>query len=136
MVYPLADGTWFRSGHYGAYLGGYDYADDQLYRMIDIPPNAMSARLTFLWYMQSEEPVYYGEYDFLFIRLRDLLTGDLITTLGTLSNRSTREAWQMASFDLLSYTGRSMRLSFEADNDFSNPTSFFIDNVSLRVCVP
>lgn len=134
--YPLADGTWFRSGHYGAYLGGYDYADDQLYRMIDIPSNALSARLTLSWYMQSQEPVYYGEYDFLFIRLRDLLSGNLIATLGTLSNRSTRGAWQTLTFDLQPYAGRSMRLSFEADNDLSNPTSFFIDNVSLRVCFP
>jgi len=39
--YPLADGTWFASGHYGAYLGGYDYADDVLRQYIYIPRNAL-----------------------------------------------------------------------------------------------
>ncbi len=46
--YPLADGTWFYEGHYGAYLGGYDDldgrgdVDDSLGQFISIPANAQA----------------------------------------------------------------------------------------------
>ena len=43
---------------------------------------------------------------------------------------------QMATFDLSSYAGQSLLLSLEADNDSSNPTSFFVDEVILRICQP
>lgn len=134
-AYPLADGTWFASGHYGAYLGGYDYADDVLKQSIYIPSDALSASLTYGWYMRTEETHPSNQYDFLYIRLRD--TGDnLVATLNTLSNQSPRDTWQTATFDLLAYAGQSLRLSFEADTDVSNPTSFFVDNVSLWICRP
>jgi len=133
--YPLADGTWFASGHYGAYLGGYDYANDVLRQYIYIPNDALSANLTFFWYMQSQEPTHYPAYDFLYIRLRDL-GGNLVATLDTLSNQSTRGIWQTAMYDLSPYAGQSLRLSFEAETDVSNPTSFFVDDVSLWICKP
>jgi len=85
--------------------------------------------------MQSQEPIHYPAYDFIYIRLRDL-SGNLVATLDTLNNQSARDTWQTAMFDLLPYAGQSLRLSFEADNDFSNPTSFFVDDVSLWICRP
>jgi len=133
--YSLADGTWFAGGHYGAYLGGYDYADDLLRQSIYIPSDALSASLAYGWYMQTEETHPSNQYDFLYVRLRD--TGDnLVATLDTLSNQSSRDTWQTAMFDLLPYAGQSLRLSFEADSDVSNPTSFFVDDVSLWICRP
>lgn len=133
--YPLADGSWFASGHYGAYLGGYDWADDVLRQYVYIPGDALSANLTFSWYMRSQEPTSYPAYDFLYIRLRSS-GGNLIATLDTLSNRSSRDAWQTATFDLSPYAAQSLRLSFETDTDVSNPTSFFVDDMSLWICRP
>jgi len=132
--YPLADSTWFASGHYGAYLGGYDIAYDILGQPISIPSDALQANLTFAWYMQSKEWIP-ANYDFLHVRLRDT-GGNLLTTLGTLSNQSPREAWQTTTFDLLPHKGQLLQLSLEADLDSSNPTSFFVDNVSLWICRP
>ncbi len=134
-AYPLADGTWFASGHYGAYLGGYDYADDVLRQYIPIPSDALSANLTYGWHMQTKETHPSNQYDFLYVRLRDT-SGNLVATLETLSNQSSRDTWQTATFDLLTYAGQSLQLSFEADADVSNPTSFFVDNVSLWICRP
>jgi hypothetical protein len=131
--YPLADGTWFASGHYGAYLGGYDYANDVLRQYIYIPPDSLSANLTYAWYMESQEPNSDVDYDFLYIRLRDT-NGNLLKELDKLSNRSPRRTWQTATFDLRSYAGRELYLSFEASNDILYPTSFFVDDVSLRIC--
>lgn len=133
--YPLADGTWFARGHYGAYLGGYDYAEDILKRRLYIPSDALSADLTLSWYMRSQEPPYLSAYDFFYIRLRDV-RGNLVTTLATLSNQSPRETWQTATFDLLPYAGQPVRLSLEVETDVSNPTSFFVDEVSLWICRP
>lgn len=133
--YALADGTWFASGHYGAYLGGYDWADDVLRQYVYIPSDALSANLTYEWYMRTEETHPSNQYDFLYIRLRDT-SGGLVTMLDTLSNQSLEGAWQTASFDLLAYAGQGLRLSFEADTDVSHPTSFFVDNVSLWICRP
>lgn len=101
---------------------------------ISIPGDALQANLTFAWYMQSIEWIP-ADYDFLYIRLRDT-GGNLLTTLGTLSNQSPRETWQTATFDLLSCRGQLLQLSLETDLDSSNPTSFFVDNVSLWICRP
>lgn len=131
--YPLADGTWFASGHYGAYLGGYDRwesDDDKLSQFIYIPSDALSANLTYRWYMRTEETHPSNQYDFLYVQLRDL-SDNLVATLGTMSNQNPRETWQTAMFDLSPYAGQSLKLSFEANNDVSNPTSFFVDDVSL-----
>ena len=136
--YPLADGTWFASGHYGAYLGGYDNANDILMQYIYIPLNFSSAILSYEWYMQTEEtdPL---EYDYMYVRLYNT-SGNLVKELHKVSNLSARGVWQKAMFDLSSdlrpYSGQWLLLSFEAKTDFSNPTSFFLDNVSLWICWP
>jgi hypothetical protein len=132
--YPLADGTWFASGHYGAYLGGYDYANDVLQQSIYIPSSASLAVLTYQWYMQTKETSA-SRYDFMRVRLRDAW-GNLVTTLEEVSNQSIRESWQTVTFDLLSYAGQLLILSFEAETDSSYPTSFFVDNISLWICTP
>jgi len=137
-AYPLADGTWFASGHYGAYLGGYDRwesDDDKLSQFIYIPSDALSANLSYRWYMRTEETHPSNQYDFLYVRLRDS-SDNIIAVLDTVSNQSSRDTWQTAMFDLLPYAGQLLKLSFEADNDVSNPTSFFVDNVSLWICTP
>jgi hypothetical protein len=116
-------------------LGGYDDADDVLRQYIYIPSDALSANVTYRWYMRTKETHPSNQYDFLRVRLRDL-SDNLVATLDTVSNQSTRDTWQTATFDLLPYAGQSLRLSFEADTDFSNPTSFFVDDVSLWICRP
>ena len=139
-AYPLADSTWFQSGHYGAYLGGYDdltfsSMDDSLKQYFYIPPTARSADLSYAWYVRSEEsPSATIPYDQLHIRLRDAASGNLVAELAMLSNLSPRDTWGTAYFDLLAYRGRGLHLSLEADADISKPTSFFIDNLSLWIC--
>jgi hypothetical protein len=134
-AYTLADGTWFQSGHYAAYLGGYDSAIDLLGQVIYVPLGAASANLSFSWYMKSTETINYP-FDKLQIRLRDDATGNLITTLYTVTNQSPREAWQAATVDLLGYRGQQgLRLSIEGRTDGSRPTSFFVDDVRLQVCL-
>lgn len=133
--YTLVDSTWFRSGHRGAYLGGYDYAEDSLAQSLSIPADATVANLTYSWYMRSKE-VLPTDYDFLYVRLRELLSDDVIATLTTVTNQDVRNVWHTTSIDLSGYKNRNMRIFFEADTDLSKPTSFFIDDVRVQVCVP
>jgi len=138
-AYSLVGGTWFMSGHSGSHLGGYDGShgtiEDSLRQYIFIPSDALSADLTYVWYMRTEETHPSNQYDFLYVRLRDT-SGNLVAELERLSNQSSRDTWQSASFDLLPYVGQYLWLSFEVDVDVSNATDFFVDNVNLWICRP
>ncbi len=132
--YPLADGTWFYAGHYGAYLGGYDYADDQLRQGFDLPNGAQIVRLVYSWYMQSAEGSA-NAYDHLWVRLRDG-SGNEIALLDWKDNTNARGAWYSEEVwysDFEGYQGQRIYLSFEVDTDYSLPTAFFVDNVALTV---
>ncbi|MGC8960799.1 MAG: hypothetical protein ACP5OO_13660, partial [Chloroflexia bacterium] len=137
--YPLADGTWFYEGHYGAYLGGYDDldghgdVDDSLKQEITIPADARTADLVFWWYMQSEEGTA-TPTDWFFVRLR---TGDgSLVAEWSKTNLSPRDVWQEETISLLDYRGQSLYLTFETDNDHERPTRWFVDEVRLWVCEP
>jgi len=136
-AYPLADGTWFRSGHYGAYLGGYDGSygaiEDTLQQYIYIPTNATSAQLSYAWYMTTTD-LPYGDYDKFYVRLRNLSGQEV--ALETITNRSAADVWATSMFDLFPYRGQDLYLSLEADLDSSYATSFFVDDVSLWICQP
>ncbi len=129
--YALADGTWFRSGHYAAHLGGYDYAQDSLGQSINMPSSLSNACLSFAWYTTTTETGVI-EYDKLIVVLSDIYGNRY--ELYRLNNLSLQNTWQMTKLDVTGYRGQSWVLSFESDSDVSNPTSFFIDDVSLSAC--
>lgn len=135
-AYPLADGTWFRSGHYGAYLGGYDsptfplLVHDILTQTVFIPSNALAASLTFHWYMRTEETPR-AAYDRMEVRLQRDTT---VYPLAMVTNQGISNTWQTVDVDLGGYAGFTWQLAFDASSDFSFPTSFFVDDVSLSIC--
>ncbi len=137
LGYPLADGTWFYEGHYGAYFGGYNYAADRLWQPFDVPTDIVgSAKLTYRWYIRSTEGTT-NDWDHLKVWVRDS-NGNTITPnpLDTRDNTNPREMWQITyeiPVDLSGYAGQGLYLSFEADTDYSLPTSFFVDNVTLDI---
>ncbi len=133
--YALSGSTWFRSGNRAAYLGGYDDAEDSLGYTLQLPSGAASAVLNYAWYVRGEELTLL-QYDVLRVRLRDPHSGELVATLDEIDNRSPCEAWHHARVNLLPYAGRDLRLTFEAEIDGSNPTAFFVDDVSVTVCIP
>lgn len=53
------------------------------------------------------------------------------TTLKTLSNASTTGSWVTSTIDLSAYAGQTITLKFQAVNDASAPTTFFVDDVSV-----
>jgi hypothetical protein len=137
--YPLADSTWFRSGHYGAYLAGYNNAVDSLSQQVTVTQAISSASLGYAWYVQSREAESAPANDILTLRLSDG-SGSLIAALPLLSNQSPRSAWGQASLDLTAYlapyAGQAVRLTLEGRNNASGQTAFYLDDLSLQVCAP
>jgi hypothetical protein len=61
-------------------------------------------------------------------------SGALLGTLGTYSNadETTAGNYSQKSFSLAGWRGQTLRLQFRATIDFTLPTSFRIDDVSLK----
>jgi kumamolisin len=127
--YELIGTTYPHSGSYSAYLGGYNNATDSIYQTITIPANATSATLSYWTYVDTTETTH--SYDYLKVQIRNT-SGAVLKTLQTQSD-ATPPGWRSQSFDLSSYKGQTIRVYFLATTDISNPTSFFVDDVSVTV---
>src|SRR5690606_32175309 len=58
--------------------------------------------------------------------------GAILATLATFSNLDATAGWvQSTPYDLSAFSGQTVRLVFAATNDFSEITSFRIDDVTL-----
>ena len=58
-------------------------------------------------------------------------TGSVLRTLATYTNLDAADGYQIRTFDLSAYKGRTVTLSFIMREDRSKQTSFVLDNVSL-----
>ncbi|HEV8637854.1 MAG TPA: S8 family serine peptidase [Chloroflexota bacterium] len=125
--FPLITPDRPRTGSHSAWLGGYNSAYDRVYQPVTIPADGT---LTYFWYMTSSEGSFVS-YDYLRVRLFNP-NGQLVATLRTRSNTSPRNGWYQDSISLASYAGQTLNVHFSVSTDFSLPTSFFIDDVSLK----
>lgn len=125
--YQLIDTTRPRTGSYSAYLGGYNSGTDTIYQTITVPANGT---LSYWWYMTTQESGSTA-YDYLRVRLYNS-SGTLVTTLRSWSNASGAGTWRQDSVSLASYAGQRLRVQFTATTDSTLPSSFFVDDVSVR----
>jgi hypothetical protein len=59
----------------------------------------------------------------------------VITTTTTLNDKSAYDwHWNLATADLSLYAGQAVELRFWATTDATNPTNFFVDDVSIVAC--
>lgn len=116
-----------------AWMGRYNLNQDVMYQTVCPAAPADYATLSFQWWVASNDTPYV-DVDHLYVYLRDA-EGNLLHPypLLTLSNLSPQGQWYTANIDLRAYVGQPMRISFEASNDGSYPTSFWIENVSFAV---
>jgi hypothetical protein len=90
--------------------------------------------LTFWLNVTSSETTTTTQFDRLFIEVRST-AGALLATLATFSNlnKGTAGAYvQRGPFSLSSFAGQTVRIQFRATNDQSLPSSFRVDDVSVR----
>jgi len=60
--------------------------------------------------------------------------GDVLSTLEELSSAQGDDTWRQAKIDLSKFAGKSVRLTFSAQNPRGNVSSFFVDDLSLAAC--
>ena len=124
-------GGYPHSGTGYSILGAYNNASGSEYQTVSIP-SSHPANYTFWLNVTSSEsgPTV---YDRLFVEVRST-SGALLGTLATYSNanETTPGNYSQRSFSLASWRGQTVRVQFRATTDFSLPTSFRIDDVSLR----
>lgn len=113
----------------GARLGGRDNAQGELWQWISIPAGANLASWEFWWRAEaaSAQPEDY---------LRVYVESDeVLTPLLFLQGEAPLNEWRHAAVDLSLWAGQGCVVSFQVFTDSSVPTTFRVDDVSVRGCI-
>lgn len=124
------------SGNWGAWLGGYHGADDQLYQNVTVPSNASAATLAFWFYSITEEAS--SGWDSFTLQIIDPTTGSHYVDAFTIDAYPPSNAWEFRSYNLNSaqlaaIRGKTVRVRFRVNTDSTLYSSFFIDDTSFNV---
>jgi hypothetical protein len=110
-------------------LGGANSAWDEVFAGAWLPPSATSITLSYWWYVESTDPDPGAD-------VMNVLVGgpggEVI--IETLTNNSPRNAWHQSAFYVLGYAGQFTGVTFHAETNGESPTSFYVDDVEIRVC--
>jgi len=128
--YALISSLHPHSGLIGAYLGGYDNADDELAQTINLPADSVVS-LTFWWQITTEETSHpWDTLDVTVLPVGAAAPDRLLR----LDDGAPAGVWQEAILDLSHYAGETIRLAFHARTDEDRPTEFYLDDVSVQAC--
>jgi Zn-dependent metalloprotease len=114
-------------------LGGADSTSGTLFQQVTVPAGS-SPNLTFWLNVTTSEAAGASVFDRLFIEVRST-TGTLLATLATFSNQNSGASGayvQRGPYNLSSFAGQTVRIQFRATTDSTLPTSFRVDDVSVR----
>jgi Putative Ig domain len=113
------------SGTYFAWLDGYGTTHtDSATQSVTIP-SGCSASLTFWLHIDTSETTTVTAYDKLTVKVGG-------TTLATYSNLNAASGYTQRTFNVSSFAGQTVTLSFSGTEDASLQTSFVIDDVALN----
>jgi Zn-dependent metalloprotease len=114
------------SGSYKAWLDGYGTTHtDTLSQSVTIP-SGCAATLTFYLHIDTAETTTTTAYDKLTVKAGS-------TTLATYSNLNKGTGYTQRSFNLSSFAGQTVTISFSGVEDSSLQTSFVIDDSALNL---
>jgi hypothetical protein len=138
--FPLISKDSSRPAHAGAWyawLGGYFSGADLIQQSLTIPADAASAAVEFWVRIATQESSSSQAYDWLTVDLLDA-TGAKLKSLVSLSNLNANggQWFKSAAIDVSAYKGQRVMLRFAATTNASNPTDFFIDDVSVMTPAP
>ena len=114
-------------------LSGVNSTSGTLYQTVTIP-SGTSPNLTFWLNITTSEAAGSAIYDRLYIEVRNT-AGTLLGTLATFSNQNSGTAGvyvQRGPYSLSAWAGQTVRVQFRGTNDITLPTSFRVDDVSLK----
>jgi len=118
-----------RTGQWGAFLAGYNRADDRLAQDVALPAG-QTLILSFWWQVRTEESDH--PWDTLDVEITP--AGRATVRLQRITDADAGVDWQYAAFDLSAYAGQTVTLSFHAQTDLDRPTDFYLDDASLNAC--
>ena len=115
-----------RTGSWKAWLDGYGSSHtDNLSQSVTIPAGC-SATLSFYLHIDTAETTTTTAYDKLTVKAG-------ATTLATYSNLNKNTGYALRSFNVSSFAGQTVTISFSGVEDASLQTSFVIDDTALNV---
>jgi hypothetical protein len=118
---PTHGGTW------DAWLDGYGRTHtDTLSQSVTIPSGCTNYTLSFWLHIDTSETTTSIQYDKLTVKLGS-------TTLATYSNLNKAAGYTQRSFNVASFAGQTVTLTFTGTEDVSLQTSFVIDDTALSV---
>lgn len=117
------------TGQWGAFLAGYNSADDRLTQDVALPAG-QTATLSFWWQARTEETDHW--WDTLDVEVTP--GGGASVRLLRVTDADAAAGWQQAVFDLSAYAGQTVTLAFHAQTDLDWPTDFYLDDVSIEAC--
>lgn len=126
-------GAYPHSGVAYMIVNGVDSTSGTLYQQITIP-SGTAPTLTFWLNITTSEAINAVVFDRLFIEVRST-TGTLLGTLATFSNQNSGTAGVYVlrgPYNLSSWAGQTVRIQFRGTNDITLPTSFRVDDVSVK----
>ncbi len=130
-VIDSSSGRPARSGSWKAWLDGYGSTHtDTLSQSVTIPSSASSATLSFYLRIDTSEGTSSSAYDTLKVQVT---AGGSTSTLATYSNLNANGAYALKSFNLSGYKGQTVTVKFTGAEDYSNQTSFVIDDTAVSV---
>jgi hypothetical protein len=119
-----AAGQATHAGTWNAWLDGYGTTHtDTLSQTVTIPAGC-SATLSFFLHIDTAETTTTTQFDKLTVKLGT-------TTLGTFSNLNSGTGYTQRSFNVSSFAGQTVSLSFTGTEDTSLETSFVVDDTAL-----
>ncbi len=133
--------TFSHSGGHSARLGEADLVDDWLGQGITFPANVTSGRITF-WYQLTSTDDPNTPFDYFRAGLFEPGSPEFqfpLMPILTVSNQDTTTHWTEASYDLTNddlsiLAGQTVYLWFNMSTDEGNPTTVYVDDVSVEVC--
>ena len=121
------------TGSWDAWLDGYGTTHtDMLSQSVSIPSGCKTASLSFWLHVDTAETTTTTAYDTLTVQLVNS-SGTVLTTLHTYSNLDHATGYQQHSFDASAYLGQTVTLKFTGTEDYTQQTSFAIDDTALNV---
>ena len=118
-----------RISSYGGWLGGRNGAFGELDQWVILPAGANPIRWQFWW--KAEVSAAQPD-DYLNVRIESEAGQE--TNLLTLRAEGVLNSWRQDSVDLSPYAGTRILVSFLVQTDGSTPTTFRVDDVSIRAC--
>ncbi|MFN2416039.1 MAG: M36 family metallopeptidase [Pyrinomonadaceae bacterium] len=113
-------------------LNGVNSTSGTLYQTVTIPSGG--ANLNFWLNITTSEAAGAAVYDRLFVEVRNT-SGTLLATLATFSNQNSGTAGAYllrGPYNLGSFAGQTVRIQFRGTNDITLPTSFRVDDASVK----